>query len=184
MGWFWGDWGAKPPEKAKTDPLSKLDPELRDFLRRESRAKADSQILPSATQGEQPAYTEKSWGKAIEKVEESSFQQEDAVPPESLYQDGRYAHLWKNYQPLGAVEATSKSDQDKLSDILEGYNTRKAHIGRAALENCALEHSAVSECFRNGGWGSRLTMCRAENKKLERCYVMQAVRSLQSILLG
>lgn len=59
--------------------------------------------------------------------------------------------------------------------MLEGYNQRKAGIGRAALENCALEQEDVNECFRNGGVKARLTMCRAENRKLDRCYTVQAV---------
>ena len=70
------------------------------------------------------------------------------------------------YQPQNQVEAEGKSDQEKINDVLEGYNYRKAEIGRAALENCALEQWDVNECFRSGGWHSRLTMCRAENKKL------------------
>lgn len=48
-------------------------------------------------------------------------------------------------------------------------------IGRAALENCALEQSEVNECIKNGGWMKRMTLCRQENKAFERCYVMQSV---------
>ena len=68
------------------------------------------------------------------------------------------------------------TDQDKLHDIVEGYKERKAQIGRAALENCSMEQTAVSDCFRHGGWKSRMQMCRTENKTFERCYVTQAVR--------
>lgn len=75
------------------------------------------------------------------------------------------------------MDAEGKSDQEKINDVLEGYNQRKANIGRAALENCALEQDAVNECFRSGGVKARLTMCRAENRQLDRCYVVQAVCS-------
>ena len=98
-----------------------------------------------------------------------------SVPAESLFPDGRYAHLWKTYQSKSEIENANKSDQEKISDVLEGFKYRKAEIGRAALENCALEQWDVNDCFKNGGWGSRLTMCRDENRKLERCYMMQAV---------
>ncbi|KAL8716497.1 MAG: hypothetical protein Q9225_006175 [Loekoesia sp. 1 TL-2023] len=59
-------------------------------------------------------------------------------------------------------------------DLLEGYQARKARIGKAALENCAEEHWAMSDCYRNGNWKSTMTMCRKENKAFERCYTMQA----------
>ena len=31
----------------------------------------------------------------------------------------------------------------------------------------------MSDCFTSGGWEKRLTMCRAESKTFERCYLMQ-----------
>lgn len=98
------------------------------------------------------------------------------MPPESLYPDGRYAHLWRTYKPLSVIEAETKSDQEKLLDVLEGYKERKAQIGRAAVENCVEEQLAVNECYETGAWRERLTMCRGENRAFERCYVMQSVR--------
>jgi hypothetical protein len=62
-----------------------------------------------------------------------------------------------------------------VNDVLEGYKQRRAEIGRAALENCALEQGDVNECFKNGAWAERLALCRAQNRKLERCYLMQSV---------
>ena len=59
--------------------------------------------------------------------------------------------------------------------MLEGYKARKASIGRAALENCALEQWAVQDCWKGGGLRGRMTMCRRENKEFERCYLMQSV---------
>lgn len=68
--------------------------------------------------------------------------------------------------------------------MLDGYKERKAQIGRTALENCAMEQSAVDECFRGGGVKARMTMCREENKGLERCFVMQSVSFFESFFLG
>jgi hypothetical protein len=98
------------------------------------------------------------------------------VPHESLYKDGRYAHLWKTYKPYAAIEAETKSDHEKLMDVLDAFKERKAQIGKAALENCALEQLDWNNCMKSGDWTSRLTMCRAEVKKFERCYMMQSVR--------
>jgi hypothetical protein len=91
------------------------------------------------------------------------------------YKDGRYADLWKTYQPLNDVENSSKSDQEKISDVIDAYKHRKTEINRAALENCALEQWAVQECFDYGGWSAKMTMCRKENRKFNRCYELQAV---------
>ena len=98
------------------------------------------------------------------------------MPPESLYPDGRYAHLWTSYKPLSVIEAESKSDQEKLLDVLEGYKDRKAQIGRAAVENCVEEQMTLNDCWDKGRWTDRMTMCRKENRAFERCYIMQSVR--------
>jgi len=97
------------------------------------------------------------------------------VPSQSLYPDGRYAHLWTTYRPLAEVENETKTDQEKLLDVLDGYKQRKADIGRAALENCALEQQAITDCFKSGGVKARMTMCRQENREFERCYTLQSV---------
>jgi hypothetical protein len=184
MGWFWGS--DNDDGKKSQDPLRGLDPSLRDFLARESPVKYSSSN-PSSPQSKSPSST------APEAPSQTKFS--DAVlasanPPATqvptLYPDGRYAELWKNYRPLAEIEAEGKSDQEKINDILEGYNHRRQEIGKAALENCALEQWDVSECFRTGSWKSRMTMCRAENRKFERCYMMQSVciTVFASIILG
>ena len=61
--------------------------------------------------------------------------------------------------------------------MLEGYKERKAQIGRAAVENCVEEQMVVNDCYEKGQWKDRLTMCRGENRKFERCYIMQSVCS-------
>jgi hypothetical protein len=178
MGWFWGSSDSNDDGKSK-DPLRDLDPSLRDFLKKESPVKYDSSNPPSNSK---PAPSEPS-GEARKQLENaaegkpaySENGSAPAVPEQSLYKDGRYAHLWKTYQSQSEIENSNKSDQEKIVDVLEGYKHRKTEIGKAALENCALEQWEVNDCFRNGSWSSRLTLCRAENRKLERCYMMQSV---------
>lgn len=169
MGWFWGASDAQKPQGSTEDPLRNLDPSLRDFLVKESPIKYNVSN-PSQSENHAP-HPE----PASKSPQTSSTDDKPAVPRESLYQDGRYAHLWASYRPLAEVENEAKSDAEKIQDVLEGYKYRKAEIGRAALENCALEQWDVNECFRHGGIKQRLTMCRTENRKFERCYLMQAV---------
>ena len=165
MGWLW-DSNSQKDASASTDPFRDLDPSLRDFLEKESPVKykpATSPPSPSTS----PA-------QAVTAASETS-PPSPAVPSASLYPDGRYAHLWKTYKPLSEVENATKTDQERLLDILHGYKERKAHIARTALENCSLEQLEVNDCFNGGGLKARMTMCRAENRKFERCYLSQTV---------
>lgn len=172
MGWFWGSSDANKPSSSSEDPLRNLDPSLRDFLAKESPVKYNSSNPPASTPQPTPTAAP---SKPVEPAAATSESEVPKVPAQSLYQDGRYAHLWKTYTSQSEVDSAAKSDQEKIDDVLEGYKYRKAEIGRAALENCALEQWEVNECFRSGSWGSRATLCRKENKELERCYNMQAV---------
>jgi len=177
MGWFWGTSSKGNEEPTTDDPLRKLDPSLREFLEKESPVKyktneSTTSNLPLPASKKPQSYTDQILPPSEPTQTDTSTHK---VPTESLFPDGRYAHLWKSYKPLYEVENANKTDQEKLLDVLEGYKFRKGEIGRAALENCANEQWAVNDCFRNGGWKSRMTMCRAENKGLERCYLMQAV---------
>jgi hypothetical protein len=95
------------------------------------------------------------------------------VPSASLFPDGRYAHLWKTYKPPSELAISGKSDQEKLLDVVGGYKERQTQVSRAALENCADMQHLLSECFRTGGWKSRMSMCRQENQALSRCIMMQ-----------
>lgn len=168
MGWFWGS--SSDDDNNSKDPMRDLDPSLRDFLTKESPVKYSSSNPPTTTAPPPSEPTAQTPSTTT-----SSAPTEPGIPSQSLYKDGRYAHLWSTYQSQTSVENAAKSDQEKIQDVLEGYKYRKAEIGRAALENCALEQWDVNECFRNGGWAARLTMCRAENRGFERCYMMQAV---------
>jgi hypothetical protein len=176
MGWFWGSSDSGNTGSSPDDPLRNLNPELREFLAKESPVKYNSSnpatpSEPTPTQVQQPEHR----AAVGERPSGNRAENEPRVPSKSLFQDGRYAELWATYRPLDEVDAATKSDSEKINDILEGYKYRKAEIGRAALENCALEQWDINECFKSGGWASRMQMCRSENRKLERCYTMQAV---------
>lgn len=167
MGWWSSLWGSDVTD----DPLRKLDPKLREYLEKESPIKYGSSPQaqpPSVHQSTVPSTVT----AAATNSDDSS---QSAVPKESQFQDGRYAHLWKTYRPLAEIEAETKSDQEKIMDVLEGYKERKSQIGRAALENCALEQVDWRSCMNSPTMAERLTMCREQVKKFERCYTMQTV---------
>ncbi|KAI9825899.1 MAG: hypothetical protein M1832_000840 [Thelocarpon impressellum] len=180
MGWFWeASSNASPSSQSsssnKNDPLRNLDPALRAFLERESPVKYSSPTTPlSPTNAEQPQRTYSDQITSPTTSSPLSSASAPASPPQSLYPDGRYAHLWRTYQSIADVESASKTEQEKLLDVLDGFKHRKAEIGRAALENCALEQCAVNECFQSGGWAKRMSLCRQENRELERCYLLQS----------
>ncbi|KAL8784723.1 MAG: hypothetical protein Q9213_003820 [Squamulea squamosa] len=172
MGWFSGWFSSSDSSSSKdnNDPLRNLDPTLRDFLEKESPVKYQTSAPPPGPPATQAALEPTSQQTSTNDATSTT----PVVPLESLYQDGRYAHLWSTYKSRGEVEAATKSDQEKLMDVLEGYKSRKAMIGKAALENCALEQAAISDCYRSGSLASKMTMCREENGAFNRCYTMQA----------
>ncbi|KAL7902045.1 hypothetical protein HDV63DRAFT_377671 [Trichoderma sp. SZMC 28014] len=165
MGWLPSIFGGDAP-----NPLGKLDPKLREFLEKESPVKyIPNQTAPTRRQ-DAPATVE-------------SRAEPAAVPSASLYQDGRYAHLWKNYRPLAEVEEETSTDHDKLMAVLEGYKERKAAIARAGLENCAPQQEEWINCMKNGSWEDQLQMCRHQVRRFERCYTMQS-RFLRALGYG
>ncbi|KAF4340554.1 hypothetical protein FBEOM_5494 [Fusarium beomiforme] len=145
MGWISSVLGTDK----SSDPLSKLDPSLRDFLEKESPLKYPS----NQTTNPLPAAQRPSNADTTVAATEP---QKPVVPSASLYQDGRYAHLWKNYQPLAEIEAETATDHEKLMSVLEAYKERKEAIGKAALENCA-EYQEEHQV-----------------RRFERCYMMQS----------
>ena len=60
-------------------------------------------------------------------------------------------------------------------DVLDAYKDRKAKIGKTALENCADEQMDWNMCMKSGDVRARMTMCSAEVKKFEHCYMTQTV---------
>ncbi|KAI2622571.1 hypothetical protein GGR54DRAFT_599061 [Hypoxylon sp. NC1633] len=168
MGWWDSLWASS---SNGDDPLRKLDPKLREFLERESPVKY------SATQQQEEEKKRKEESEAAAAAAAEKHRQEErsksAVPTQSQFQDGRYANLWKTYRPLAEIEAETKSEHEKLMDVLEGYKDRRSQIGKAALENCALEQVDWRECMTNPSFAERMTMCRTQVRKFEKCYMTQ-----------
>ncbi|RYP86126.1 hypothetical protein DL770_004960 [Monosporascus sp. CRB-9-2] len=173
MGWWDSLW---PSSSGADDPLGKLDPKLREFLEKESPVKYNAAAHPQPTTTKTQTQPIAAQSQAKSPAAETSREDDEsklAVPKESQFQDGRYAHLWKTYRPLAEVEAETKSDHERLMDVLEAYKERKNQIGKAALENCALEQVDWRSCMTNPSLADRMTMCRAQVRKFERCYMMQ-----------
>ncbi|KAI1267650.1 hypothetical protein F5Y18DRAFT_378377 [Xylariaceae sp. FL1019] len=172
MGWWNSLWASNT---SPDDPLRKLDPKLREFLEKESPIKYQthkdnsSTSQPSRTQPPSKFQAPPSTTPSPPPTDISK----SSVPQESQFQDGRYADLWKSYKPLAQIEAETKSDHEKLMDVLEGFKERKAQIGKAALENCALEQVDWRDCMNNPSFTDRMTMCRDQVKKFEKCYMTQ-----------
>ncbi|KAM5355411.1 hypothetical protein ACJ41O_002057 [Fusarium nematophilum] len=175
MGWISSILGTDK----SADPLGKLDPSLRDFLEKESPLKYPTNQPPTPTNPPPPAQTHGNGDATVE----TSQAQKPAVPSASLYQDGRYAHLWKNYQPLAEIEAETATDHEKLMSVLESYKERKAAIGKAALENCAEHQEEWVNCMKHGSWEDQIQMCRHQVRRFERCYMMQS-RFLRALGYG
>ncbi|OTB05619.1 hypothetical protein M426DRAFT_319610 [Hypoxylon sp. CI-4A] len=169
MGWWDSIWSSSA---SSDDPLRKLDPKLREFLERESPVKYSAAQQQQVAKEAQAAAAAAAAAEAKRQAEEQA-NSTSLVPKESQFQDGRYAHLWKTYKPLAEIEAETKSDHEKLMDVLEGYKERKNQIGKAALENCALEQVDWRQCMTNPSVTERMTMCRTQIRKFEKCYMTQ-----------
>lgn len=167
MGWLWSS------SSGSSSGQDNLDPSLREFLAKEAPT-GPKPSLPSAPK-EKPAQAQTPTPASSSQSQEQAAPQKPSVPPQSQFQDGRYADLWKNYTPQDVLNDRGKSEQDRLRDLVDAYNDRKASIGRIAMENCALEYMEQFECFRNPKtWWSKGTMCADESRKFNRCYDMQS----------
>jgi hypothetical protein len=156
MGWLWGSDG---------NSTDQLDASLQDFLKKQA---------PTGPKPSLPAPVAKPADASLIPIHDAEPAQ-PAIPPQSQFQDGRYAHLWKNYTPQNMLDERGKNEQDKLRDLVDQYNDRRAGIGRIAMENCALEYMEQFECFRHPKtWLSLGTLCNAESRKFNRCYDMQS----------
>jgi hypothetical protein len=158
MGWLWGESPAK----------DKLDPSLRDFLDKEAPY-GPGPALPKPPPKAPPQ-------QPTPQPEPQSARSSlpPAVPSQSQFQDGRYAHLWAGYTPQQELENRGKTEQDKLRDIVDSYNNRKQQMGEAALENCAFEYLAQFECFRHPkDFRQMSTLCQKESRHFNACYDAQ-----------
>jgi hypothetical protein len=161
MGWLWGS------GNGSTD---NLDSSLQDFLKKEAPT-GPRPTLPSAPKPK-PAESSNAASTAQQRQAEL---EKPTVPSQSQFQDGRYADLWKNYTPQNILDDRGKNEQDKLRDLVDAYNDRRAGVGRVAMENCALEYMEQFECFRNPKtWLALGTLCNAESRRFNRCFDMQS----------
>ncbi|EOA81422.1 hypothetical protein ACJQWK_10845 [Exserohilum turcicum] len=166
MGWLWSS-------SSSAGSQDNLDPSLREFLTKEAPT-GPKPLLPSAPPKEKPAQAQAPTSPSPQ-TQEQTEPPKPRVPPQSQFQDGRYAHLWKNYTPQDVLNDRGKSEQDRLRDLVDAYNDRKASIGRIAMENCALEYMEQFECFRRPKtWWSKGTLCADESRKFNRCYDLQS----------
>ncbi|EGX92735.1 hypothetical protein CCM_04108 [Cordyceps militaris CM01] len=173
MGWLPSIFGGGD----SSDPLRNLDPKLREFLDKESPVKYNK---PTAQPTAPPATTATTSQDGAAPAIDGT---KGIVPSQSLYQDGRYAHLWKTYRPLAQIEEETTTEQEKLVKILDGYKERKQAIGIAAMENCAIQQEEWINCMKKGSWSDQLQMCRHQVHRYERCYTMQS-RFLRALGYG
>ncbi|KAF5007677.1 hypothetical protein FDECE_6013 [Fusarium decemcellulare] len=149
MGWISSILGTDK----SADPLGKLDPSLRDFLEKESPLKYPANQPTTAANPATTATTTAAKPSNGGSTVAATEAQQPTVPSASLYQDGRYAHLWKNYRPLAEIESETATDHEKLMSVLESFKERKEAIGKTALENCA-EYQEEWRFLRALGYGS------------------------------
>jgi hypothetical protein len=178
MGWFWG--GNKNNDNDK-DPTKSLDPTLKEFLdSQQPRPYIPAQAPPLQTlptpQPIDPSPPPPKRPSTDTTLSDTNSKDAPAnpVPTESLFPDGRYAHLWSTYTPQDTLTASSTTPLERL---VSARKDRRDLLHRAALENCAFEHELQQTCFSAGTAAqrakARLTMCREEGKAFNRCFSLQ-----------
>lgn len=173
MGWFWG--GKRNNDK---DPTKSLDPVLKEFLNSQQPrpyipAEAAPQPPSPPPSPDSPPPKRPSGDRSLPDTN-VKHSPDRPVPAESLFPDGRYAHLWSTYTPQDSITASTTTP---LERIVSARKDRRDLLHRAALENCAFEHELQQTCFTSGSAAARakarLTMCREETKAFNRCYSLQ-----------
>jgi hypothetical protein len=165
MPWYW--WGG---QSNQSDPTRSLDPSLKDFL--------DQQQPRPYRPAEAPRTVEEPKKEPTSEVvlpDTNKSHEDRPVPKESLFQDGRYAHIWKTYTPQAEIDSTTTTAVDRIT---AAKKNRKRATHRAALENCAFEEEIRQECLNGQNVTSRFrakaTMCNTETKQYTRCYTLQS----------
>lgn len=193
-------WGSLWPNSKTEDPLANLDPKLREYLKRESPVKLESDKDDPrthedddhrSTQKQPPQSTTAAGFSSSSTTTQPTSKPVTPLPlppeykheswkdelqhEEGLGPNGRYAHLWKTYRPIQEIENETKTDQERIVDVLEAFKDRRREISRAALENCAEEQLVWRDCMYSGTLYSRFTLCRNEVRKFEKCFNAQQV---------
>jgi len=168
MGWFWG-------KNSQDDPAKTLDADLKQFLKDQQPrpyVPADPPIEKSKSR-EELTPIPKPPPASTPDANQSS--EERRLPRESLFQDGRYKHIWKTYTPQDEITAATSTPVER---VLSARKDRNQTIHRAALENCAFEEEMQQICFKGGNMSDkfrgRMSMCHEETKAFTRCYALQA----------
>jgi hypothetical protein len=169
MGWFWGS-------SSQDDPVKKLDPGLREYLENEAPAKYVPTTSIPSTQEPSKTLDPRTQAPKASASAETGEPSKPSVPSASLFPDGRYAHLWKTYKPPQEEDGSATKGAER---VIEKYKKHNDTVHRAAMENCALEHEALTLCFQTGNWQKRLqarvTSCSEENATFSRCFTTQSV---------
>ena len=167
MSWFWG-------KKSQDDPATALDDDLKQFLKDQQPrpyVPADPPAEPPKPQEKFDPTPKHSKAPAQPPVAAEAA----ALPKESLFQDGRYKHIWKGYVPQDTLTAATSTPVER---VLSARKDRNQSIHKAALENCAFEEEMQQICFKGGNLSDkvrgRMTMCHQETKAFNRCYQLQA----------
>lgn len=170
--WFWGT-------KSSSDPVDNLDPSLREFLEKESPKPHPAPPKEKASWFSR-AEAQTSPPPPTPEPKSEPDPDKPKVPKQSLFQDGRYAHIWKGYRPLAELEEAGKDTNEKLRDIHDLHTARKTSAGHAARENCVEYEKAYYDCLGSTTWNSKMFMCTTENRALSRCVDMQ-IRFLKAL---
>jgi hypothetical protein len=157
-------WPFGPSSGSPSGAPKKLDQDLQDFVDQESAKRSNDQN-PSPAPTINPPQPDR------QRAETSTTDVKPASTPQSLFKDGRYAHLWGSYRSPAEVDA--RSENEKLKDMAEDIEWRAQEAVKAAKVNCALEAVAESDCFQHGGLFQRATMCHAETQAYDRCMEVQ-----------
>jgi hypothetical protein len=175
MVWPWSSSSDGADDASNHDPLKKLDPSLKDFLNQESSKHDRPLSRPQAPPSNDSAPTTYRAQAGLTRPDPNhEHENESVVPAQSLFPDGRYAHLWKDYRPQVEIEGAVKSDQDRIADLVATYKDRKAAVARASLENCVEYQLVERDCLTNGSLLKKMNMCREEGRAFSRCYTMQS----------
>jgi hypothetical protein len=156
-----------PFSSVEQDNTPNLDRDLKNFL--DSEAKQQQQ---KDAEIKQKAFVKPAPKPLVQQIEEDATQEASAPLPME-FKEGRYAHLWKTYQPPDSV--ANLSTNEKIKVVKERALDRDAAVKYIASENCALEAEAEKDCFNRLGFREKMTMCRKESRALERCQMLQAL---------
>jgi hypothetical protein len=167
MVWpFWSSSSSTP------DAVKNLDPDLQEFVNRESPKPARDGPKSPASSRPSPHNPSFTHDDSLNAESATADPPKPDVPPQSLFQDGRYASLWSTYR--SPAELSSRSENERLKDMADDIDWRAKEVVKAAKLNCALEALAESDCFQRGTWMQKATMCRTETRALDRCMQMQS----------